>query len=119
MADLHDLLGRRFEFTDKATPDITLVGVDPAAKMVRLHATDGTRQSVPTAVFLRAYRKGTIAESMLPGFVIDTPVQATAMRIRAQRRDGILRQRDKHRDAVGVAGTGKRIRTFEELGVRK
>lgn len=115
MADLYDLTGRRFEFADKRTPDVTLVGGDPQAKTVRLHALDGTRQSVPTKLFLRAYRKGAIMESMLPGFVFETPAEATAARIMAQRRNGILHPRLKHRDSVGVAGRGKRIIPHAEM----
>lgn len=71
MADLHDLLGRRFEFADKTTPDVTLVGGDPVAKTVTLHASDGGREVVPMKLFLRAYRKGSLVESMKPGFVND------------------------------------------------
>jgi hypothetical protein len=115
MADIHDLLGRRFAFADGSTPDVTLVGGNVTTGVVRLHALDGTRQSVSMALFLRAYRKGSLVESELPGFVFDTPAHATAARIQAQRRNGILHPRQKHIDSVGVAGPNKTIRSHAEM----
>jgi hypothetical protein len=113
--DLHTMLGRRYEFDDRSAPDVTLVGVDQPRGLVRLHAADGLRQSVPLAMFTLAVKQGVLVESMQPGFVWETPAQATAARLLAQRRDGILDPRRKHLDSVGVAGRGKRIISHDEM----
>jgi hypothetical protein len=113
--DLHEMLGRRYEFADRSAPDVTLVGVDPKRKLVRLHALDGQRQTLPLPMFLSAVTRGALVESMLPSFVWDTPAEATAASIRYRDNLGLRDPRDKHKDSAGVAGRGKRIIPHSEM----
>lgn len=128
MADLHDLLGRRFRFVAGGGPDVTLVAVDPIKKVVRLHAVGGDRVNLPLDAFERLIDGGLLEESDLPGFVFDRETkferEARERKLRAAARK-IVESDDwaqtaaelidravlhpKHRHSVGIMGPNKTI----------
>ena len=69
MKRVDEYMGRRFESTDGTLPDVTLVGGDFKAKTVRLHGADGSRQTMPMSLFVRALKRGALVESERRGFV--------------------------------------------------
>jgi len=137
VADLHELLGRRFFFVDQSGPDVTLVAVDPIHKTVRLHAVGGDRVTLPLKHFERLIDRGGLEESDLPGFVFDRETKfEREARERKRRRaakvaDKIIHADDwadtvaelidravvhpKHRHSVGIMGPNKTIVSHSKL----
>ena len=99
---LHDMLGKRYEFADGSSVDVTLVSYDPHSKTVRLHAVGGGRQTLPRDLFLRAILDGHLQESDKPGFVHDRET-------RFERERAARLERRKHHDAVGIQRRGGTI----------
>ena len=71
--ELHDLLGRRYEFTTVRAPDFTVISYERASDDCYVHFRGDThgRQHLRLSVVLRAIRKGALVESASPPFVLE------------------------------------------------
>lgn len=63
------LLGKRYTFVDRESPDVTIVALDAARNSVRLHCIGGDRQWFPLDAFVDGIKAGALVESEAPPFV--------------------------------------------------
>lgn len=63
-----DLLGRRYEFTDRSGPDITVISLKPDVA-VYVHIFGGDRQWLPWDTFMAALTAGVLQDSPYGPFV--------------------------------------------------
>lgn len=66
MIDANYLVGRRFEFTNGAGPDMTFVSArvnGDGTEDVRAHALDGGRRWLPVETIARGIERGVLVES--------------------------------------------------------
>jgi hypothetical protein len=120
--ELHDYLGRRFEFVDGSAPDVTVNSYDMAHGTVRLHIVGGSRQTMPLTLFLRAVREGTLQESDKAPFCHDHETKfererARRKAVREAERADMARERSKHANAVGFSTRGG-IRYFDDPSLK-
>lgn len=68
---LHDMLGRRFEFLPPLEGvDFTVVSFNTALRDCYVHTADGHRVHLDLRVFLRCVKAGTIQESARAPFTL-------------------------------------------------
>lgn len=72
------LLGRRYSSAD--APDITITGLDPQARTVRVHCLDGQRAHLPLDQVIEAIRSGAWVESDKAPFVLEREPAARFLR---------------------------------------
>jgi hypothetical protein len=101
--ELHDYLGRRFEFADGSAPDVTVNSYDPRLGTVRLHIVGGARQTMPLTLFLRAVKDGALLESDKAPVCHDHETRFDKQRAARAR---MRAERTKHKHAVGFSSRG-------------
>lgn len=71
---LHEMLGRRFEFVPPLDgPDFTVVSYETVKRDCYVHTADGQRAHLDLKVVLRCMKAGTIQESARAPFSLDRP----------------------------------------------